>query len=84
MKITVKVLLFASLRELAGVSSMDVAVEEGSSVEELLQKEIFPLYPDIAAAELRYSVAINKKYCNRLQLLCHGDELALLPPISGG
>jgi molybdopterin synthase sulfur carrier subunit len=84
MKITIKVLLFASLRELTGTSSLDVAVEEGSSVEELLQKELYPIYPDLASEQLRYSIAVNKKYCSKQEILQNRDEVALLPPISGG
>ena len=76
----VQVRLFAGLRELAGFAARELDVAEGSTC------------ADVAAAidELEGAVpdglafALNRQYAEPTQLVAEGDEVALIPPVSGG
>ena len=76
MRITVR--LFAGLRELAGTASRDLELPTGSSVEEVWDALGLGAEP----AGLLY--AVNRAYAQRGQPLEEGDEVALIPPVSGG
>jgi len=76
----VQVLLFASLRDLAGWSSrpQTLPTQKGCTARELwLQLNLGPL-PD------GVRIAINHTFVSMDQLLQEGDELAFLPPFTGG
>lgn len=79
---TVRILFFASLRERTGQKSMDMEIEPGTRAEELLARLRREL-PAMAAAG-RISLAVNEEYCDPHLVLQEGDEVALIPPVSGG
>ena len=70
--------LFAGLREGAGVESISVDLPEGSTTGDLLV-ELAELVGDT-----RCVVAVNREYTGPDVKLSPGDEVALVPPISGG
>lgn len=76
MKVSVK--LFAMLRERAGADSVEVELREGATVADLLAE----LSELIGAMPVR--VAVNREYSEGERGLQPGDELALIPPVSGG
>ena len=78
----VRVLLFASLRERLGAREMSVEVPEGTTAAGLLER-LGRQRPPLAAAG-RLSVAVNEEYCDPERILRDGDEIALIPPVSGG
>lgn len=78
----IDVRLFASYREAAGVSRLDVELPEGAVVRDALAA-IAGRYPRLAAAG-RMLTARNREYVDAGALLSDGDELALIPPVSGG
>jgi molybdopterin converting factor subunit 1 len=80
-EITVR--LFARFRELAGAESVAVAVPSGSTVAEL-RRRLALHWP--AAAELlaTSAVAVNADYASDDRPVGPGDEVALIPPVSGG
>jgi molybdopterin synthase catalytic subunit len=74
----VVVRLFAGLREQAGADRRELELGEGSSVE-----DVWPaLGLGDEPAGLLY--AVNRTYADRGQALAEGDEVALIPPVSGG
>jgi MoaE-MoaD fusion protein len=73
--VTVRVRLFAGLRERAGWSQRDV---EAASV-----AEIWPAL-DLGDEPEGLLYAVNKEYATRDRALADGDEVALIPPVSGG
>lgn len=79
MKITVR--CFAVVRELLGDDSLEVEVAEGTTVEGL-QALLAEGAPDLARLPLAY--AVNQDYAEATQPLADGDEVAFIPPISGG
>lgn len=76
--------LFATLRERAGRDSIDVDLAEGATVADAI-KALSGL-PALAGALDRASVAmaVNRDYATSDTRLSPHDELALIPPISGG
>ena len=81
MKVTVK--LFAILRERAGVPGVDLQLPAGSTVDAAVQA-LLALYPALAEHASKSAVAINRDYGRRDTVLRDGDELAVIPPVSGG
>ncbi len=80
---TVKVRLFARLAELAGTRSEEVEVGEGlraCDVYRLLETQ----HPAIAGLADTVMYAVNQEYAAPETPLKGGDELALIPPVSGG
>ena len=78
-----KVRLFARLAELAGTRETEVELGEGLSVAEAFDAlcRRFPEMADLAGS-LMY--AVNAEYVSPDHPLRAGDELALIPPVSGG
>jgi len=78
-----KVRLFARLAELAGTRETEVELGEGLSVAEAFDAlcRRFPEMGDLAGS-LMY--AVNAEYVSPDHPLRAGDELALIPPVSGG
>ncbi|HST26533.1 MAG TPA: molybdenum cofactor biosynthesis protein MoaE [Gaiellaceae bacterium] len=76
MKVTVK--LFAGLRERAGTGERELELEDGAQVADVWARLGLGDEP----GGLLY--AVNKRYADRDQALADGDEVALIPPVSGG
>jgi molybdopterin converting factor subunit 1 len=81
MKIVVK--FFAILRDKAGVSQVELDLPAGSCVSDALQR-ILLSYPAIQSFLSRAACAVNEQYTPVTTPLQAGDELALIPPVSGG
>ena len=81
---TVTVRLFAILRERAGRDSIEVELEEGATVAEALDE--LSSRPELGELLGRMPVrlAVNRDYADPDTTLSAGDELALVPPVSGG
>jgi len=70
--------LFAMLRERAGAPEVALELPDGARVGDAL-KELGPV-----ADGLPVVMAVNREYAAEDRVLCPGDELALIPPVSGG
>lgn len=80
---TVRVLLFAALREGAGARELQIDLPAGAGVPELREAVALacpPLRPLLANA----GVAINEEYVDAGACVQPGDVVALIPPVSGG
>jgi molybdopterin converting factor subunit 1 len=78
--ICVEVRFFAVLRERAGAERRSVRLPAGATVADLKERlrELIPALPGGAA------VAIDLEYAPPERVLDDGDEVALIPPVSGG
>ena len=79
----VRVLFFASLREKAKNAEVVREITDGETVGDLwnaLCREFTALEPMGASV----SFAVNREYADRDLALGDGDEVALIPPVSGG
>jgi len=76
--VQVTVRLFAMLRERAGTGEVALELPDGARVGDAITAlgEL--------AEELPLVMAVNREYAPREQVLDPGDELALIPPVSGG
>jgi molybdopterin synthase sulfur carrier subunit len=84
--ITLKVKSFAILREIIGKERMTLKLprkDEGTTVADL-RIRILELYPQISAQRIPIGIAVNAKMANDKSVINDFDEIALLPPISGG
>ena len=80
-----QVRLFAVLRERAGRDRLEVEVAEGATVADALRaltEESEPLAEALEAMPV--VMAVNRSYVGENATLSPGDELALIPPVSGG
>jgi molybdopterin converting factor subunit 1 len=81
--VRVKVRLFARLRDLVGAAELERDVPAGATVrtvwDTLLQE-----YPAIAPYAESMSCAVNVDYARMTTAVGDGDEVAFLPPVSGG
>ncbi|MCX8173077.1 MAG: molybdopterin converting factor subunit 1 [Thermoplasmata archaeon] len=80
MKIRIK--YFAGLRDITGRESETIDVKEKTRIADIL-KMVYSKYPDMRkTAEI--IVARNRQYADENERVEDGDEIALLPPVSGG
>lgn len=77
----VKVYLFAQIREALGKDQTDYDLPEGEKVSGLLSR-IQSEYSDLDKLPIR--VAVNTEYVENDYELHDGDEVAIIPPVSGG
>src|SRR5262245_65369189 len=82
--VTVTVRLFAILRERAGRDSLELELADGATVEDALAalRDEDGLGPVLERMPLR--AAVNREYVDEDTPLASGDEMALIPPVSGG
>ena len=78
---TIRVRLFAALREIAGSSAVDVEAADVGSLCDLLIERFGPEFARILATG---SVVVDGSVVPRDHALSPSDEVALLPPVSGG
>lgn len=81
--LTIRVLLFASYREMAGVQELRLALPGGSRVRDLVQL-LRARGGGLASLPGDPPVAVNHTYVPADTELRDGDEVALLPPVAGG
>jgi molybdopterin converting factor subunit 1 len=79
----VKVRLFASLREAAGRTEIDVDLQPTATVEECW-KELSGRVPSLAPRRSRLQAAVNRRYATFDTGLNDHDEVVFIPPVSGG
>ena len=77
MQVTVR--LFAGLREHAGYGERTIDVPDGATV-----ADVWPALMLGGAEPEGFLYAVNKEYAGRDSRLAPGDEVALIPPVSGG
>ena len=80
---TIRLLLFASCRDAVGGKELDLEIEEGTSAGSL-REELARRYPRLRPLKEKLLVAVNAEYVDDHTVLKQGDEVALIPPVSGG
>jgi MoaE-MoaD fusion protein len=81
---TVTVRLFAILRERAGRDSIELSLPQGASVEDAIEALRSEDGLSNVLGQLPVRMAVNREYAEAGATLAPGDELALVPPVSGG
>ena len=81
MRVTVR--LFARLRDIAGAAELAREVAPGSTILTIWQ-QLARDFPELARYERSISSALNADYARMDRAVSDGDEVAFLPPVSGG
>jgi MoaE-MoaD fusion protein len=76
--VQVRIRLFAALRERAGSGEIELELPDGARVGDALA-ELAPLTDGVPVV-----MAVNQEYAEPEAVLSSGDEIALIPPVSGG
>ncbi len=78
----VKILVFGAAREKVGSGLLEVVLSDGISVAGLVAevKKVYPVMNELAS----FSIAVNGDYASKELVLNETDEVAIIPPVSGG
>mgnify|MGYP001159520412 FL=1 len=81
MKVTVKT--FAALRDIIGSANVEIDVSSDATVREVL-RAVNELYPKMDKIASQIMIAVNMEYVDLDHAVHQNDEVALIPPVSGG
>ncbi len=79
----IKVLFFASCRDIVNSREMELEIPEGSTAGKALDI-LCETYPRLSDLRGRMALSVNEEYAAPDSVLGPGDTLALIPPVSGG
>jgi len=79
----IQVRLFATYREIVGEGQLAWTFRDGTTVGQLVQA-VLAKYPRLLGHEKSMVLAVNHEVVRLDVVLREGDEVALLPPVSGG
>ena len=81
MKIHVQ--FYAQLRDLVGMSELDIDLAEGATVHDLLA-EIYAQQPVLRSHDKSILIGAGVEFVDRNYELKQGEEIAIMPPVQGG
>lgn len=79
----IRVRLFAIQRELAGARQVDLELPAGASIDDAWSA-LVAIHPNLAPGRAYVRFARNADYADAATPLVDGDEVAIIPPVSGG
>ncbi|MEQ8674378.1 MAG: molybdenum cofactor biosynthesis protein MoaE [Aggregatilineales bacterium] len=79
----IKVLLFATLKDLAGTNKLDLTLDENATLADVKQA-LSVKYPEMSANLKAALGSVNREYAFDKEAIHDGDEVAFFPPVSGG
>jgi molybdopterin synthase catalytic subunit len=80
----VKLLLFAGCREAVGSKELEIELPEGTSTVEEALEVVVDRFPQLRGIAKSVAIARNAEYVPGDAPIADGDELAIIPPVSGG
>ncbi|UZR94606.1 MoaD/ThiS family protein [Chondrinema litorale] len=81
-QIQLQILTFGIAKEIIGKQVFDIDLPENSTVQNL-KNMLFEQYPELGKLK-SLSIAVNNEYAESNYSLSTSDEIALIPPVSGG
>lgn len=78
----IKIKAFGIAREIAGKGEWDLEVADSTSLDDL-RFDLMQHYPRLKTV-VQFSLALNQTYVFENMILNDGDEIAIIPPVSGG
>ena len=78
----IKVLAFGIAKDIFGCASLEVDMEDGATVQ-ALKKQLEQQYSRLLLLS-SYMVAVNNEYAGKETPINANDEVAIIPPVSGG
>lgn len=79
----VKAQFFGPAGDVAGCAEKSYELSDAATLAELITR-IQADYPGFRSADKSIRYAVNREYADRTTALRHGDEVAVIPPVSGG
>lgn len=79
----VSVLLFAEAKLAVGAATLELSLPEKASVAQL-RRQLSERFPGLEPLLKRSSIAVNQRFVDDVTILCERDEVAWIPPVSGG
>ncbi len=83
MKQSFSIKLFASLRQAMNSDEIQIDIDNEITVLQM-KKTIFETFPNLKKSNIPFFVAVNHKYVADSDVITPNDEIALIPPVSGG
>ena len=77
------VLFFASCSDIVGQREQTIEIQDGSRLDDLMDAVIRE-HPRLEPIRSSAMVSVNQEYAEGTTALADGDEVALIPPVSGG
>jgi molybdopterin converting factor subunit 1 len=81
--VRVRVLFFGQLKDIVGLAQDDAELSDGARVEDLFER-YGRKFPKLAEFRPSIAASVNQEYAGWRAPLSTGDEVAFLPPVSGG
>lgn len=78
-----RVLFFGQLKEIVGAAQESAELSEGARVDDLFER-YGRRFPQLAEFRASIATSVNQEYASWRTALADGDEVAFLPPVSGG
>jgi molybdopterin synthase sulfur carrier subunit len=77
-----KVLAFGVVKDIFSNSIIDIDIEDVATINQLktLLEEKYPQLNQLGS----YMIAVNNEYASINEVIREGDEVAIIPPVSGG
>ena len=79
----IRVLFFGQLKDIVGIAQEDAELSDGARVEDLFER-YGRRFPKLAEFRPSIAASVNQEYAGWSAPLAPGDEVAFLPPVSGG
>lgn len=79
----IKIKVFASLRDIAGTGNLELNLPDRATTETLVD-ELIKQFPGLLPFKGIFRIAVNQEYISETVYLHDRDEVALIPPTSGG
>jgi molybdopterin converting factor subunit 1 len=80
---SVSVLLFGGVREIVGAGAVELPAGPGETAASLLDA-LVARHPGLGPWRASLRVAVNREYASGDRAVSPGDEIAVIPPVSGG
>jgi molybdopterin synthase sulfur carrier subunit len=82
---TIRVRLFAAIREALGREHVEMTVANGATPEDVWRELVASdASGALAARRVNLAAAVNRRYAKFDSPLADGDEVVFIPPVSGG
>ena len=79
----VRVKLFAVAKQAAGAESIELTVSAGATVADV-RRALIAAVPDLSHTAKHLLFAVNTEYAGDAKVIVEKDEVACIPPVSGG
>ncbi len=83
LKQSLSIKLFASLRQAMNSDKIVIDIDNEITVSQM-KKIIFETFPNLKKLNIPFLVAVNHKFAKDSSVIKSRDEVALIPPVSGG